>query len=140
MYGTRCITGNLENVPSSTAPLTNPFVKDTNAFNGFNPMVPIWFKNPTTGTLDLVNTFPTASRDECIGFTANQVIEAIADANPLNIPAGHTTATGATPDDCNIYIQNKNQLQLTLTLDTLAASVSTYRVSQHVWDRLNVLF
>ena len=45
MYGTRCITGNLENVPSSTAPLTNPFVKDTNAFNGFNPNVPIWFKN-----------------------------------------------------------------------------------------------
>ena len=137
MYGDRCITGNLANVPSSTAPLTNPFVKDTNAFNGFNPMVPIWFKNPKTGTLDLVNTFPTASRDECIGFTANTVIEA---AGTTAIPAGHTTATGATPDDCNIYIQNKNQLQLTLTLDTLAASVSTYRVSQHVWDRLNVIF
>ena len=126
MYGTRCITGNLENVPSSTAPLTNPFVKDTNAFNGFNPMVPIWFKNPTTGTLDLVNTFPTASRDECIGFTANQVIEAIADANPLNIPAGHTTASGGTATPCNIYIQNKNQLQLTLTLTNLVATVSTY--------------
>ena len=135
MYDNRCVTGNLANMPATTGDQTNPFVKDTRTFNGHNPLVPIWFTNPTTGTLDLVNSFPTTARDECSGFTANQVIEAITDANPLNIAAGHTTATGGTADPCNIYIQNKNQLELTLTLSVLAPSVSIF---VHILQNLRV--
>ena len=146
MYDNRCITGNLANSPTNSAPLTNPFVKDSNAFNGVNPLVPIWFRNPTTGSLDLGTSFPTTARDVCDGFTDNQVIEVNSDTNAIQlagtpptalplvssvatlaIPAAHTNANAntATADPCNIYIHNKNNLQLTLTLSTFVASVST---------------
>ena len=148
MYDNRCITGNLANMPDNTGGLTNPFVKDTRAFNGHNPLVPIWFRNPATGTLDLVNSFPTdaTARDECLLVTGNQVIEVNSDTNAIQlagtpptalplvssvatlaIPAAHTNANAntATADPCNIYIHNKNNLQLTLTLSTFVASVST---------------
>ena len=85
MYDNRCVTGNLANMPATTGDQTNPFVKDTRTFNGHNPLVPIWFTNPTTGTLDLVNSFPTTARDVCDGFTDNQVIEVNSDTNAIQL-------------------------------------------------------
>ena len=87
MYDNRCITGNLANMPATTGDQTNPFVKDTRTFNGHNPLVPIWFRNPATGTLDLVNSFPTdaTARDECLLVTGNQVIEVHSATNAIQL-------------------------------------------------------
>ena len=136
VYGNRCVTGSLLNQPSTTGLLENPIVRDTNAFAGTHPLVPIRFRNPATGTLDLATSFPTTSRDDCnaVGtftqankvFTLNgNTIELTGGdltSNTLTIPAGHATNANG---NCNIYIQNRNNLQMTLTLTTLAGTGAT---------------
>jgi len=137
-YGNTCVTGNLENKPSTDGDLKNPLRRLTSDFGspGIHPLVPIRYKNPPTGSLDLVDSFPTDTRDTCDNLATNQVFSLSDDGDTillngengdtLAIPAGHTNegASDNKRDDCFIYIQNKDNLQLSLSLTSFESDVS----------------